>query len=133
MIIETLMGRLREKLYQELRPSEQLKLSMNGGIGQALAVTNERLIVIKGGIQTTFSTGTIAMSFPLDQVTQLKAHRVGGYSVLEIQTPGRKPFAKGMQPDPLDNMISFPGKKGWKFDPVAQKIIDWMRAEHLWG
>lgn len=134
MIVETLLGRLGQKLHEELRSSERLMLAMNCDTGQALAVTNERMIVIKGGMTTIFSTGTMAVSFPLDQIAQLKAHRVGGHSVLEIQTPGRKPFEKGMKSYALDNTLPFPARKGmFGFDPVAQKIIDWMRAEHLWG
>lgn len=86
--LETLHRKARSPLEAALNPGEQVLAWIHGISHQAMALTSERVIVVKPGFMAGNAFGANVSSYPLRQITSVELVRKIGTSWLVVRAAG---------------------------------------------
>lgn len=123
-VVEPLASALDEVLKQHLQPGEQVHLAINGNPGEALALTNRRVLVLKSGMAAGSLLAKKACAFAYPQITNVKneAGPLVGVFALHIAGAPAAGLADVNQAKKADNAITYLAKSRDKFDRALQLI-----------
>jgi hypothetical protein len=127
-LIETLTGGLKWELRDSILPEERVFICVKGCNGEAIVVTDKRVMVLKAGYASGSWSGRICTAFDLDEITSVGFHC--GFDKGLLQVVGEK------LPEDNDslatmsranNVVNFPADKALIFRRVAEVL--YKRAE----
>jgi len=84
---EILAKRLRRELERNIEPSESVHSCLRGDLGHALAVLDDRLVILKSGFHAGTTFGAMSTTIYLGDVTgiHIRTHMLSGW--IEISSP----------------------------------------------
>ena len=130
--IEPLKGGLLQALKDTLHQDEEAILVLNGTSGEALVVTDSRVIVLKAGYSSGAMFGRKAKSFPFDQISSVETSRAITAGRLQITAAGTVEIKQQSIGDAFqaENVVNYPTAKGMheKFTRAATIIRGKMAA-----
>ncbi len=77
-LVRPLRGGLAKAFADTVRPEEKILSSLEGGMGEALVLTDTRAIMLKAGIMAGVPFGQKALSFPYSDLTAINVGCGGG-------------------------------------------------------
>jgi hypothetical protein len=121
--VEELTGGLKWELRDNLRENESVILCLNGCNGEAMVVTNTRVMVIKAGYPSGSWSGRKCTAFELTEITSVGFHC--GFDKGLLQIVGAEIPADNESMETMtraDNVINFPADKAFLFRRVAEQL-----------
>ena len=77
-LVQPLRGGLLKAMQAEVNPNETVVVSLEGGIGEALVMTEDRAILIKAGTFAGVPFGQKSFSFPYNELDEVSIGYCGG-------------------------------------------------------
>ena len=104
-----------------LQEGEKVVAQEEGDQGQAIVLTNSRVLVLKAGITATGTpNGKIVGAFPIAEIAAVNVRKGPLGAVIQICVEGKEPPAPGSAPD---NVVVFTGSQRMKkCDSIAARI-----------
>ena len=130
--IEPLKGGLLQALKDTLSAGEEPVIQLNGNSGEALVVTDSRVIILKAGYSSGAMFGRKAKSFPFEQISSVETSRAITAGRLQITAAGTVEIKQQSIGDAFqaENVINYPTSKGMheKFTEAAAYIRERIAA-----
>lgn len=123
-LIENLKGGIKKALISTIDKSEEILIQINGQMGEAVVVTNERVIILKAGFASGALVGKKASSYYYHQITSIEISYALTVGRLEISVAGasKSPGMDFADARKLENVVNFYKKDKPKFEAAARKI-----------
>jgi hypothetical protein len=133
-LVQDLPGKLGEGLRSNIRPGERVLASLNPIMGEAIAVTEDRVLIIKSGGTTAAGFFAVQVkAFPLDQITSvdLREGWTGGH--LQLSAAGTVEFSTRENKALTENAVRFTGQFKAEMREIAALIRWKMRQANQAG
>lgn len=121
---EVLNGSLPGLLKQAMLPGEEIRFAINGASGEALVLTDKRVVILKTGVVAqTVGTG-LQRAFTLGQVTSIELVCGLAYGRIQLTAPGTADLihAEISQARQADNVVTFLAVQKAKFEAAAEYL-----------
>lgn len=120
----TALGSMKDLLDQYLAPGETVNLALMGNAGEALALSNSHLYILKSGLAAGGINAKKCKQFRLNEIKDIELKEGSLYGLLEVKVPGFpsydvKDINKAKQ---SDNAITFLMGRKSEFDNAVNTI-----------
>lgn len=132
-VVEALTGGLGKALEETLLPDEVVAWCVRGTGGQAVALTDRRVLILKAGVDSGAMFGHKAVGFPLKEISSVQYSCGLTQGRVELSVPGFRPERQGFasRRTPLqqaaiaaqgENVCVFAASRKAQFQAVAAAI-----------